>query len=89
MTKELKLRILKAYLFYVIVDCRLKFCVQRGFKDIQQEVEKRIEKLLFIKKCFLQLSKEIKTVEDIGSLIGHTAGLIAKAVIPAADKGAR
>ena len=62
MTKELKLRILKAYLFYVIVDCRLKFCVQRGFKDIQQEV-KREGKLLFIKKCFLQLSKEIKKGE--------------------------
>ena len=60
MTKELKLRILKAYLFYVIVDCRLKFCVQRGFKDIQQEVEKRREKTIIYQKMLFTIVKRNK-----------------------------
>ena len=57
MTKELKLKILKGLSFYVIVACRLKFCVQRGFKDIQQEVERR-ENYYLSKNAFYNCQKK-------------------------------
>ena len=60
MTKELKLKILKGLSF--LCNCSLSFeilCTKRVQRYSTRD-RKRREKLLFIKKCFLQLSKEIK-----------------------------